>query len=163
MDANAIVCPGCGAENPAGKRFCGDCGAQLDAAPAAGTGASAAPTPARPGVPTTPAARLRRIGDVGREDRGALLALLGLEGDIPADQLFAAWRTSFERLAVSGTVVLVLEDFHFADSGLLGFVDHLLEWSRGAQLDAALAGGVPAPAPAGAAARPAPGGAVPSR
>ena len=27
-------------------------------------------------------------------------------------------------------MVLVFEDFHYADSGLIDFVDHLLEWSR---------------------------------
>ncbi len=26
--------------------------------------------------------------------------------------------------------MLVFEDFHFADAGLIDFVDHLLEWSR---------------------------------
>ncbi len=60
----------------------------------------------------------------------ALLALLGLETASGADQLFAAWRTFFERLAASYPVILVFEDFHFADSGLLDFVDHLMEWSR---------------------------------
>ncbi len=61
----------------------------------------------------------------------ALLALLGFESRADADELFGAWRTFFERLAASSPVVLVFEDFHFADSGLLDFVDHLLEWSRG--------------------------------
>ena len=60
----------------------------------------------------------------------ALLALLGFGSGIGSEQLFGAWRTFFERLAASGTVVLVFEDFHFADSGLLDFVDHLMEWSR---------------------------------
>jgi class 3 adenylate cyclase/tetratricopeptide (TPR) repeat protein len=60
----------------------------------------------------------------------ALLALLGLESGIAAEQLFAAWRTFFERIAAHGTVALVFEDFHHADSGLIDFVDHLLEWSR---------------------------------
>ena len=64
----------------------------------------------------------------------ALLALLGLEAEIATEQLFAAWRTFFECLSASGTVVLVFEDFHFADSGLLDFIDHLLEWSRGAPI-----------------------------
>jgi class 3 adenylate cyclase/tetratricopeptide (TPR) repeat protein len=72
--------------------------------------------------------------DEARWVEGALLALLGLEAEIAADQLFAAWRTFFERLSASGTVVLVFEDFHFADSGLLDLVDHLLEWSRGAPI-----------------------------
>ena len=60
----------------------------------------------------------------------ALLALLGVESGIAPEQLFGAWRTFFERLAASAPVVLVFEDFHNADSGLLDFVDHLLEWSR---------------------------------
>ncbi len=63
----------------------------------------------------------------------ALLALLGA-GEAPAggrDELFRAWRTFFERLAADGIVVLAFEDLHWADTGLLDFVDHLLEWSRG--------------------------------
>jgi class 3 adenylate cyclase/tetratricopeptide (TPR) repeat protein len=60
----------------------------------------------------------------------ALLALLGLAADIDPQQLFAAWRTFFERLAATQPVVMVFEDLHFADSGLLDFIDHLLEWSR---------------------------------
>ena len=62
----------------------------------------------------------------------ALFALLGLETALGgSEQLFAAWRTFFERLAATAPVVLVFEDFHFADAGLIDFVDHLLEWSRG--------------------------------
>jgi class 3 adenylate cyclase/tetratricopeptide (TPR) repeat protein len=60
----------------------------------------------------------------------ALLALLGLESQVGSEQLFGAWRTFFERLAATAPVVLVFEDFHNADSGLLDFVDHVLEWSR---------------------------------
>jgi class 3 adenylate cyclase/tetratricopeptide (TPR) repeat protein len=62
----------------------------------------------------------------------ALLALLGIESP-PAggrDALFAAWRIFFERIAARGTAVLLFEDLHWADSGLLDFIDHLLEWSR---------------------------------
>ncbi len=61
----------------------------------------------------------------------ALLALLGVESaTIGSDQLFGAWRTFFERLAATAPVVMVFEDFHFADSGLIDFVDHLLDWAR---------------------------------
>jgi class 3 adenylate cyclase/tetratricopeptide (TPR) repeat protein len=61
----------------------------------------------------------------------AMLSLLGLgEGDTDTQQLFAAWRTFFERLAAVDPVVLVFEDLHWADSGTLDFIDHLLEWSR---------------------------------
>jgi class 3 adenylate cyclase/tetratricopeptide (TPR) repeat protein len=67
----------------------------------------------------------------------ALLALLGVEAggangkSLGRDELFAAWRTFFERIAARGTVVMVFEDLHWADPGLLDFIDHLLEWSRG--------------------------------
>ena len=63
----------------------------------------------------------------------ALLALLGV-GEAPAggrDELFRAWRTFFERMASTGIVALVFEDLQWADAGLLDFIDHLLEWSRG--------------------------------
>ncbi len=61
----------------------------------------------------------------------ALLALLGF-GDASArnrDELFAAWRTFFERVATESPAVLVFEDLQWADPGLLDFIDHLLEWS----------------------------------
>ncbi len=63
----------------------------------------------------------------------ALLALLGVE-DPPAggqDRLFSAWRVFFERIAAEGPVVMVFEDLQWADSGLLAFIDHLADWSRG--------------------------------
>ena len=61
----------------------------------------------------------------------ALLVLLGLGTGMGADQLFAAWRTFFERMAAIAPVVLVFEDLHFADPGLLDFVDHLTDHARG--------------------------------
>ena len=60
----------------------------------------------------------------------ALLALLGVESGVRPEQLFGAWRTFFERMAAAAPVVMIFEDHHFADPGLLDFVDHLLEWSR---------------------------------
>ncbi len=60
----------------------------------------------------------------------ALLALLGVESGISSEQLFGAWRTFFERLAATAPVVMVFEDFHYADAGLIDFVDHLAEWAR---------------------------------
>jgi class 3 adenylate cyclase len=60
----------------------------------------------------------------------ALLVLLGFESGVDPQQLFGAWRTFFERLADENPVVMVFEDLHFADQGLLDFIDHLLEWSR---------------------------------
>jgi len=63
--------------------------------------------------------------------RRGLLSLLGYDSGMAAEELFGAWRTLFERIAAHGTVALIFEDMHFADSGLLDFIDHLLEWSRG--------------------------------
>jgi class 3 adenylate cyclase/tetratricopeptide (TPR) repeat protein len=66
----------------------------------------------------------------------ALLTLLGLE-QAPAggrDVLFAAWRIFFERIAERSTTVLLFEDLQWADSGLLDFIEHLLEWSKGVPL-----------------------------
>ncbi len=76
----------------------------------------------------------------GEDDRHwvepALLTLLGLE-PAPAggrDVLFAAWRIFFERIAERGTTVLLFEDLQWADSGLLDFLEHLLEWSKNVPL-----------------------------
>jgi class 3 adenylate cyclase len=60
----------------------------------------------------------------------ALLSLLGVESGAGSQQLFGAWRTFFERLAASSPVVMIFEDLHHADSGLLDFIDHMLEWTR---------------------------------
>lgn len=57
-------------------------------------------------------------------------ALLGLTDDVvPPEELFAGWRLFFERLAARHPVVLMLEDLHWADAGLLDFIDNLLDWS----------------------------------
>jgi tetratricopeptide (TPR) repeat protein len=61
-----------------------------------------------------------------------LAQLLGLaETDNPDRQdLFAAWRLFFERLAEVYPTVLAFEDMQWADASLLDFVEHLLDWSR---------------------------------
>jgi class 3 adenylate cyclase/predicted ATPase len=60
-----------------------------------------------------------------------LAHLLGLEQRTAPDlaDLFSGWRLFFERLAGEDPVVLVFEDLQWADSGLLDFIDYLLEWS----------------------------------
>ena len=61
-----------------------------------------------------------------------LAHLLGLAEHQARDQqdLFAAWRLFFERLAESYPTVLVFEDMQWADASLLDFVEYLLDWSR---------------------------------
>ncbi len=61
-----------------------------------------------------------------------LAHLLGLDEAATSDRqdLFAAWRLFFERLADVYPTVLAFEDMHWADTSLLDFVEHLLEWSR---------------------------------
>ncbi len=61
-----------------------------------------------------------------------LLHLLGLAERVAADRedLFAAWRRFFELLAEQGPLVLVFEDIHWADEGLVAFIEYLLDWGR---------------------------------
>ncbi|MDP9233589.1 MAG: AAA family ATPase [Actinomycetota bacterium] len=64
--------------------------------------------------------------------RPYLAQLIGLEegGETQQEQLFAAWRTFFERLAEQGTVILIFEDLHWADPGLIDFIEHMMSWAR---------------------------------
>ena len=60
--------------------------------------------------------------------------LVGLEGPEAAGgdlrrEAFAAWRRFFESLAETRPLVLVFEDIHWADEGLLDFIDHLVDWA----------------------------------
>jgi len=61
-----------------------------------------------------------------------LASLLGVGDAAIGDQaeLFAAFRTFFERIAERGPTALIFEDFHWADPALLDFVDQLSDWSR---------------------------------
>ena len=61
-----------------------------------------------------------------------LAHLLGLEDQPPGEreELFAAWRSFFERISDKGPVVMVFEDLQWADQGLLDFVESILEWSK---------------------------------
>ena len=61
-----------------------------------------------------------------------LRPLAGLAAeDVTGDrrgEAFAAWRRFFEALAEQRPLVLVFEDLHWADDGLLDFVDHVIDW-----------------------------------
>ena len=65
--------------------------------------------------------RLAQLLGVGYGEPGTVLG---------RDELFAGWRLFFERLAASAPVVMVVEDLQHADTGLLDFLEHLLDWSR---------------------------------
>ncbi len=45
------------------------------------------------------------------------------------EEAFAAWRGFLEGIADQSPLVLVFEDLHWADEGLLDFVDHLVDWA----------------------------------
>ncbi len=57
--------------------------------------------------------------------------LVGLEAAERAEreEAFAAWRRLLEAAAEQRPLVLVFEDLHWADDGLLDFVDHLSDWA----------------------------------
>jgi class 3 adenylate cyclase/tetratricopeptide (TPR) repeat protein len=57
--------------------------------------------------------------------------LVGLEGAERAEreEAFAAWRRLLEAAAEQRPLILVFEDLHWADDGLLDFVDHLADWA----------------------------------
>ncbi|HUF00849.1 MAG TPA: AAA family ATPase [Gaiellaceae bacterium] len=61
-----------------------------------------------------------------------LRPLVGLAADeVSGDrrgEAFAAWRRFFETLGEDRPLVLLFEDMHWADDGLLDFVDHLVDW-----------------------------------
>jgi class 3 adenylate cyclase/tetratricopeptide (TPR) repeat protein len=67
-----------------------------------------------------------------------LRPLVGLGASAEAadtrDQAFAAWRVFLESIAESGPLVLAFDDLHWADDGLLDFVDHLADWASGVPL-----------------------------
>jgi class 3 adenylate cyclase/tetratricopeptide (TPR) repeat protein len=59
-----------------------------------------------------------------------LVALEAPQGE-RREEAFTAWRRFFEGLAEWGPLVLVFEDIHWADEGLMDFLDHLADWATG--------------------------------
>jgi class 3 adenylate cyclase/tetratricopeptide (TPR) repeat protein len=64
------------------------------------------------------------------EPRLAQLLGVGEAASLDRQDLFAAWRLFFERLADTYPTILAFEDMQWADASLLDFVEYLLEWSR---------------------------------
>ncbi|HTE68627.1 MAG TPA: AAA family ATPase, partial [Actinomycetes bacterium] len=66
---------------------------------------------------------------------GSLLGLAGAEGPrVDQAELFAACRRFVEAMAARGPLVLVIEDLHWADTGLLQFLDYLVDTLTGVTL-----------------------------
>ena len=62
-----------------------------------------------------------------------LSGLVGL-GPVPdggREEAFAAWRSFFERVADTATTVLVFDDLHWADAGLLDFIEYFAQTASG--------------------------------
>jgi class 3 adenylate cyclase len=76
-------------------------------------------------------------GLVDRSEAGWVKRHLGVlagssedaEANASRDEAFAAWRRYLEALAEQRPTVLVFEDLHWADEGLLDFVDSLVDWA----------------------------------
>jgi class 3 adenylate cyclase/tetratricopeptide (TPR) repeat protein len=50
------------------------------------------------------------------------------------DEAFSAWRQCIEAMAERRPLVLVFEDLHWADEGLLDFIEYVADWSRDAPM-----------------------------
>jgi tetratricopeptide (TPR) repeat protein len=85
----------------------------------------------------SPAEAGRKLAEVAKDPwvESHLRPLAGLAdasgGGSGREESFAAWRQFFEALAEERPLVLVFEDLHWADIGLLEFVDHLVDWTTG--------------------------------
>ena len=60
-----------------------------------------------------------------------LLPLVGVDHRGAVGESAPAWRVFFESLAERRPLVMVFEDMHWADDGLLDFIDHLVDWATG--------------------------------
>jgi class 3 adenylate cyclase/tetratricopeptide (TPR) repeat protein len=89
-----------------------------------------------------PATALAKLDDRIREIHGpepdpmvpvALRAVLALGPltNVPAETLFEAWRCHFDAVAAIAPLVLVMEDIHWADEGLLDVIEYLARWGEG--------------------------------
>jgi class 3 adenylate cyclase/tetratricopeptide (TPR) repeat protein len=68
---------------------------------------------------------------------GHLRPLLSLgmpEAGDTRDEAFSAWRQCVEAMAERAPLILVFEDIHWADEGLLDFIEYLADWSRDAPM-----------------------------
>jgi len=89
--------------------------------------------------PEQAAAKLERVLPADDPERDWLEArlrpLVGAGGE-PASQeeSFSAWRRFLESWAEGRETILVFEDLHWADEGLVSFLEHVADWSEGVPL-----------------------------
>ena len=94
--------------------------------------------------PAEATARLRRLLDasdgrpeIGTAERVAarIAQLIGLDAaPAPAEEAAWAFRRLLELLAGRGPLVVVLDDLHWAEPGLLDLVEHVADYGRGAPI-----------------------------
>lgn len=71
------------------------------------------------------------FGDDSVTPQVSALVGAGEARGLSREELFEAWRRFLERLAARYPLVLVLDDIHWADDGLLDFIDHVSDWAQG--------------------------------
>lgn len=77
------------------------------------------------------AAVLELFGDDGIAPEIRALVGAGEIREASREDLFDAWRRFLERMAARYPLVLVLDDLHWADDGLLDLVEHVVDWAQG--------------------------------
>ena len=73
------------------------------------------------------------LGDdeAGIDDALQALLAIGEARERPRDELFEAWRRYLGAIARLAPLALVMEDIHWADDGVLSFLDFLARWGEG--------------------------------
>ncbi|HEX9122962.1 MAG TPA: AAA family ATPase [Actinomycetota bacterium] len=71
------------------------------------------------------------FGDESVAPQIRVLVGAGEPRSMSREELFETWRRFLERLAARYPLVVVLDDLHWADEGLLDFVDHVADWAQG--------------------------------
>ncbi|MGE5225527.1 MAG: ATP-binding protein [Planctomycetaceae bacterium] len=79
------------------------------------------------------------FGDTAVAPQVCALVGAGEAGSFTREELFDAWRRFVERMASRYPLTLVLEDIHWADTGLLDFIEHVADWAQGPILFVTLA------------------------
>jgi len=66
----------------------------------------------------------------------SLEPLVGVGGSTMSDrnESFTAWRRFLEGVATQRPLIVVFEDLHWADSALVEFLEHLVDWSTGVSM-----------------------------